>query len=193
MGDRGVTSAVVVALVGLALDLLPFVAGYPWCSPASRSRVASPVLEPLPGRGAYHRRAEGRVALGAHPRDAARRPRQPRSSSTAPGSSCTSASADAALIRCTSCVSSRPRRVVGIVATVQSLALLVGYLYWRRRHGSAAVVHAARDAARVVAVPAAISLTGNLVVVAGTGGGGVAVGRAWTLFDELMDRIHSTA
>ena len=96
MGRRwaivGVTSAVIVALVGLALDLLPFVAGYALvftgfsiaggiasCSRAATGSRGIPPTGRGPGRSG---RASAGWARSSAP--------TPRSSSTAPGSSCTS-------------------------------------------------------------------------------------------------------
>lgn len=81
---------------------------------------------------------------------------------------------------------------IGIIATVQSLALLVGYLFWRREsrlRGTRFVLLATILVSALY--PALLSLVDQLVVVAALAGAWAlfAAGVDLVLFDELMKTI----
>jgi MFS family permease len=85
-----------------------------------------------------------------------------------------------------------PDAWIGIIATSQSLSLLVGYLYWRRQarvRGRAFMLLATLLVSALY--PVAISLTGSVVVVAVLAAAAslFSAGVDLALFDELMDRI----
>jgi hypothetical protein len=88
-----------------------------------------------------------------------------------------------------------PDAWIGIIATVQSLALLVGYLFWRgqsRIRGTRFVLLATLLVSALH--PALLSLTDQLVVVAALAGTGAlfAAGVDLALFDQLMRTIPRT-
>jgi hypothetical protein len=81
---------------------------------------------------------------------------------------------------------------IGIIATSQSLALLAGYLYWRRASRIRGVPFVLLATLLVSALyPALLSLIGNVLVVAVVTGGAAffAAGVDLSLYDELMRRI----
>lgn len=82
-----------------------------------------------------------------------------------------------------------PDAWIGIIATVQSLALLVGYVFWRRQsqlRGTRLILLVALIVSSLF--PAALSLAQELVVVAVLAGGAAlfTAGVDLILFDELM-------
>jgi predicted MFS family arabinose efflux permease len=85
-----------------------------------------------------------------------------------------------------------PDAWIGIIATVQSLALLVGYLFWRREsrlRGTRFVLLATILVSALY--PALLSLVDQLIVVAALAGAWAlfAAGVDLVLFDELMKTI----
>ena len=85
-----------------------------------------------------------------------------------------------------------PDAWIGIIATVQALALLLGYLFWRRQsriRGTRFVMLATLLVSALY--PALLSLTDQLVVVAALAGIGAffAAGVDLALFDQLMRTI----
>ena len=85
-----------------------------------------------------------------------------------------------------------PDAWIGIIATAQSLSLLVGYILWRRqarRRGRAFMLLITLGMSSLY--PLALSLTGSLAVVAVLAAAAslFTAGVDLALFDELMDRI----
>jgi hypothetical protein len=85
-----------------------------------------------------------------------------------------------------------PDAWIGIIATAQSLALLAGYLYWRRQsriRGAPFVLLATLLISALY--PALLSLVGNVALVAALTGVAAffSAGVDLSLFDELMRRI----
>jgi len=194
---RGVTTAMVVALVGLVLDRLPVVQGYAlvfaafsvfggiswWYS--SRYRVIGHT--PEPGTAAsFWQRIRGMAAIvRAHPAFLSYSARQ---LVYIAGLRLTLPLIPLYFVR----ELRAPDAWIGIIATAQSLSLLVGYLYWRRQarvRGRAFMLLATLLVSAMY--PVAISLTGSVAVIAVL----AAVASLFTagvdlaLFDALMDRI----
>ena len=193
----GVTSAVVVTLVGVTLDLLPFVAGYALMFTgfaiagvvsyqfSSRYRVAAHGTESASRASLWERiRGVGAIAR-ANPAFLSYSARQ---LVYIAGVRLTLPLIPLYFVR----ELHAPDVWIGIIATAQSAALLVGYLYWRRQARVRGRKFMLLTTLLVSSLyPVAISLTGNLLVVAVLAAVAslFSAGVDLALFDELMDRI----
>ncbi len=193
----GVTSAIVVALVGVTLDLLPFPAGYALMFAgfavagvisyqfSSRYRVVAHGTEAASRSSLWQRiRGVGAIAR-AHPAFLGYSARQ---LVYIAGVRLTLPLIPLYFVR----ELHAPDVWIGIIATAQSAALLVGYLYWRRQARVRGRVFMLLTTLLVSSLyPVAISLTGNLAVVAVLAAVAslFSAGVDLALFDELMDRI----
>jgi MFS family permease len=193
----GVTTAIVVALVGVILDRLPFVPGYAlvftaftvfgviswWYS--SHYRVASHAPDDAAHESLWAR-IRGMVDIvRAHPAFLSYSARQ---LVYVAGVRLTLPLIPLYFVR----ELQAPDAWIGIIATSQSLSLLVGYLFWRRQarvRGRAFMLLATLLVSSLY--PVAISLTGSVLVVAVLAAAAslFSAGVDLALFDELMDRI----
>ena len=193
----GVTTAIVVAAVGLALDALPFHEGYAivfafftgagivswWYS--SRYRVVTQVPDASLPESLWSR-IRGMVSIvRANPAFLRYSARQ---LVYIAGVRLTLPLIPLYFVR----ELRAPDAWIGIIATAQSLSLLVGYIGWRRYvrvRGRAFMLLATLLVSSLY--PVAISLTGSVAVVAVLAAAAslFSAGVDLALFDELMDRI----